>query len=51
MESPSPEALWLGIRLERKLGNRNAEGSYASQLRSRYPASEEYQEFLKGNFQ
>lgn len=51
MESPSPEALWLGIRLERKLGNRNAEGSYAAQLRSRYPASEEYQEFLKGNFQ
>lgn len=51
MEAPTPEALWLGLRLERKLGNRNGESGYAAQLRSRYPASEEYQEFLKGNFQ
>lgn len=50
MEPPSAEALWLGLRIERKLGNRSAEGGYASQLRSRYPASPEYQEFLKGNF-
>lgn len=51
MEPPSAEALWLGMRLERKMGNRVAEGSYASQLRSRYPTSPEYQEFLKGNFE
>lgn len=51
MEPPTPAALWLGMRLERKLGNRSAESTYASQLRSRYPTSEEYQEFLKGNFQ
>jgi type IV pilus assembly protein PilF len=51
MEPPTPEALWLGARLERKLGNRSGESGYLSQLRSRYPASEEYQEFLKGNFQ
>lgn len=51
MEPPSAEALWLGIRLERKLGNKGAEGGYASQLRSRYPTSPEYQEFLKGNFE
>jgi type IV pilus assembly protein PilF len=51
MEPPTPAALWLGMRLEHKLGNRSAESSYASQLRSRYPTSEEYQEFLKGNFQ
>lgn len=50
MEPPTPAALWLGVRLERKLGNRSAESTYASQLRSRYPTSEEYQEFLKGNF-
>ncbi len=51
MEPPTPEALWLGIRLERKLGNKAGEGSYAAQLRSRYPTSKEYQLFLKGNFE
>jgi type IV pilus assembly protein PilF len=51
MEPPTAEALWLGLRLERKLGNRVAEGGYASQLRGRYPTSPEYQEFLKGNFE
>jgi type IV pilus assembly protein PilF len=51
MDPPSPEALWLGVRLERKLGNKAGEGSYASQLRSRYPTSKEYQLFLKGNFE
>lgn len=50
-EVPTPEALWLGVRLERRLGDRVAEGAYAAQLRSRYPTSPEYQEFLKGNFE
>ncbi len=48
---PSAEAVWLGLRIERRLGNKSAEGSYAAQLRSRYGTSDEYQEFLKGNFE
>jgi type IV pilus assembly protein PilF len=51
MASPTAEALWLAIRLERKLGNRQAEGGFAAQLRGRHPTSPEYQEFLKGNFE
>ncbi len=51
MEPASPAALWLGVRIERKAGNRQAESGYAAQLRSRYPTSEEYQQFLKGNFE
>lgn len=51
MEPPTPEALWLGARIERRLGNKAAERGYVAQLRSRYPTSSEYQEFLKGNFQ
>ena len=51
MEPPSAEALWLAVRLERKLGNKAGEGNYASQLRGRYPTSKEYQAFLKGNFE
>lgn len=51
LEPPPAAALWLGVRLERKLGNKVAEASYGAQLRSRYPSSPEYQEFLKGNFE
>lgn len=51
MEQPTAEALWLGLRLERKLGNRGLESGYASQLRNRFPVSPEYQDFLKGNFE
>ncbi len=51
MEPATPEALWLALRIERKLGNRAVEGGLASQLRGRYPNSREYQEFLKGNFE
>lgn len=51
LDQPTAEVLWLGMRIERKLGNRSTEGAYAAQLRSRYPTSLEYQEFLKGNFQ
>lgn len=48
---PPAEALWLALRIERKLGNRVDEGSLAAQLRSHYPDSKEYQDFLKGNFE
>ena len=50
-ETPTAEALWLGARIERRLGNRTAEAGYLAQLRSRYPTSNEYQEFLKGKFE
>lgn len=48
---PSAEGLWLGLRIERKLGNKAEEGSLAAQLRRLYPTSPEYQEFLKGNYE
>lgn len=51
MEPATPEALWLALRIDRKLGNRQGESAFAAQLRSRYPGSREYQEFLKGNFE
>ena len=37
--SPPPEALALGMCIERKLGDRSAEASYYSQLKNRYPDS------------
>lgn len=51
VDSPTAEALWLAVRLERKLGNKAAESGFAAQLRGRYPTSPEYQAFLKGNFE
>jgi len=37
--TPPPEALYLGVCIERKLGDSQAELSYTSQLRNRYPNS------------
>lgn len=41
------EALWLAVRIERKLGDVNAEASYAAQLRKNYPDSVETQLMLQ----
>lgn len=38
---PSPEALWLGIRIARGVYDRNAEASYGMLLRNKYPNSEQ----------
>lgn len=35
------QGLWLGVRVERQLGDRTSEASYASQLQRRFPDSEE----------
>jgi len=42
------EQLWLGVRIERKMRDRNAEASYALQLRKRFPDSRETQLLLQG---
>lgn len=36
---PTAEMLWLGVRIERVLGDRDAEASYALLLRHKYPDS------------
>jgi type IV pilus assembly protein PilF len=41
----SPRALWLGVRLSRKLDNPDAEASYALALRNLYPKSPEFQAY------
>jgi type IV pilus assembly protein PilF len=48
--TPSAESLWLALRIERRLGQRVAEQSYANQLRRRYPGSAEYQALQRGKF-
>jgi len=46
--SPSAEVLWLAIRVERQLGDRDAEASYALELRRNYPDSEQTKALLSG---
>jgi type IV pilus assembly protein PilF len=50
VESPGPEALLLGARIERRLGDRAAMLSYGNQLRLRFPSSPEAKAFLEGRF-
>lgn len=47
---PSAEGLWLAIRIERKIGDKTAESSYANQLRRRFPGSAEYQDMQRGSY-
>lgn len=49
--TPNAEALWLALRLERKLGDRNAEASYAAQLRRSFPQSREARALAAGQFE
>jgi type IV pilus assembly protein PilF len=44
----SSRALWLGVRLSRATGDRNAESSYALALESLYPQSPEYEAYKRG---
>ena len=44
------EVLWLGVRVERRLGDRSSEASYALQLRNRFPNSAEARALLAGKY-
>jgi type IV pilus assembly protein PilF len=49
--TPNAEALWLAVRIERKAGMRVAEQSFATQLRRRFPASDEYRKMQRGEYE
>lgn len=44
------DVLWLGVRVERRLGDRSSEASYALQLRNRFPNSPETRALLAGQY-
>ncbi|PZP49995.1 MAG: type IV pilus biogenesis/stability protein PilW [Azospira oryzae] len=46
---PDAESLALGVRIERQRGDREAEASYAAQLRNRFPQSKEARALESGN--
>ncbi len=51
MMEPTAEVVWLALRIERKLGNREAEARYASQLRRRFPGSPEQRLLTQGHYE
>lgn len=44
------EVLWLGVRIEHKLGNKDGEQRFADQLRRQYPESLEASRLLAGQY-
>jgi type IV pilus assembly protein PilF len=47
-ENLTAENLWMAVRISKKLGDRDAEGSYAVQLRKRFPDARETQLMMQG---
>jgi type IV pilus assembly protein PilF len=47
----SAQALWLALRVERRLGDKEAEASYGVQLRKRFPESREAQALSNRQFE
>lgn len=46
----NPESLWLGIKIERRLNNREVLAQLAGQLQRRFPESREAIAYERGNF-
>ena len=42
------EQLWLGVRINRKIGDHNTEASYGTQMRNRFPEARETQLLIQG---
>ena len=50
-ETPSAETLWLGVRIERKLGDHEAETRLAVQMKRKFPAASETQRLSQGQYE
>ncbi len=51
MTELNPEVTWLALRVERQLGNRDAEARHAGQLRRKYATSPEHRKLQQGNYE
>lgn len=51
LSDPGAEALWLLIKVSRRLGESEPESSFTAQLRRKFPDSPQYNELLQGKFE
>jgi type IV pilus assembly protein PilF len=49
--APTADVLWLALRVERALGDRNAEASLGFQLRKNFPDSREVRDLIEGRYE
>lgn len=48
---PNQESLWLAVRIEHKLGDREAEARFVAQLRRKFPGTPELQKQMQGQYE
>jgi len=51
LAEPSPESLWLAVRVERKMGDRELEARFASQLKRKFSGTPEQQKLMQGQYE
>jgi type IV pilus assembly protein PilF len=51
LAEPEAQSLWLALRIEHKLGDREAEARYSSQLRRKFAGTPEHQKLLQGAYE
>ena len=51
LAEPSPESLWLAVRVERKMGDRESEARFASQLKRKFSGTPEQQKLMQGQYE
>ena len=48
---PSSQTIWLALRVERRIGDRESEARYAAQLRRKFQGAPEYQKLMQGQYE
>lgn len=48
---PNSQSIWLALRVERKIGDREGEARYASQLRRKFQGSPEHVKLMQGQYE
>lgn len=51
ISEPEAETLWLAIRIEKKLGDRQAEANFSSQLRRKFAGTPQHQLLMQGKYE
>lgn len=51
MNEPNAESLWLAVRIERKLGDRQSEAGFSSQLRRKFAGTPEHRALMQGKYE
>ncbi|MBA3902152.1 MAG: type IV pilus biogenesis/stability protein PilW [Rhodocyclaceae bacterium] len=51
LNEPNAESLWLALRIERKIGDRQAEAGFSSQLRRKFAGTPQHQALMQGKYE